>query len=286
VQTGKSRTAFDWGIGEVYSVCFAADGMRAAAGGQGAGRHLGRGRLGGVTGVMGERKPGESAWRSAWWGDTVTADAARPSHPDENPPPMPRTITSLLTLARPRCLCPRRRRRPLPAATSSPRLSRAGCNSGACHGLAARQRTASASACAATTPTSTCSPSPARPMGRRTDVLHPDASLLLLKGSGRGGAPGRRASQARWLGLPHPAAVDRRRLQGRRPCRFDEAGSLARTQAAAHRRPVAAAHRPRSLRRRVRGATVTVQSVFSVKRSRGPRRSAPRGWCALRARPR
>jgi WD40 repeat protein len=35
VQSGKERTSFDWGIGEVFSVSFAPDGMRAAAGGSG-----------------------------------------------------------------------------------------------------------------------------------------------------------------------------------------------------------------------------------------------------------
>lgn len=33
VATGRERAAFDWGIGRVWAAAFAADGMRAAAGG-------------------------------------------------------------------------------------------------------------------------------------------------------------------------------------------------------------------------------------------------------------
>jgi len=36
VNTGWQRDGFDWGIGEVHSVAFASDGMRAAAGGENA----------------------------------------------------------------------------------------------------------------------------------------------------------------------------------------------------------------------------------------------------------
>ncbi len=35
VESGQLRRAFDWGIGEVKSVVFSPDGMRAAAGGEG-----------------------------------------------------------------------------------------------------------------------------------------------------------------------------------------------------------------------------------------------------------
>jgi hypothetical protein len=34
IDSGRQRAAFDWGIGKVYAVAFAPDGMRAAAGGQ------------------------------------------------------------------------------------------------------------------------------------------------------------------------------------------------------------------------------------------------------------
>jgi hypothetical protein len=124
-------------------------------------------------------------------------------------PVLPAVLASGVLTA---CCVPARAADPSPSFTRHVEavFSRAGCNSGTCHGAVKGQNGFRLSLFGA---------DPAQDHdrllreggGRRLDLLDPDASLLLLKAIGQAGHQGGPARGPRQRRVPDPASLDRRR---------------------------------------------------------------------------